>query len=107
MVSNSTPTPVSCFKVHCKSPYASYNRGNGNLSHNQKGRSSLSAHSSQVTIRWSIAFVHSLNVFTFDEAFDALLDHVDVGLEAGVELLDDFGQEVLVGELFALPNYAH
>ena len=56
----------------------------------------------QVTIRGSIAVVHSFDVFAFNKAFDALLDHVYIGLKASVELHDDFGKKVLVGELFAL-----
>jgi hypothetical protein len=45
----------------------------------------------------------SLQVFSFHQALDPLLDHVDIWLEAVGQLLNYFGDELLVWEMFALP----
>ena len=46
--------------------------------------------------------VHALQVLALDQGLDLLLDHVDVGLELRAELGDGLGEEVRVGEFFAL-----
>ena len=46
----------------------------------------------------------SLEVFPVYEAFDALLDHIDIRLEPVSELLDSLCKEVLVGKFLALPK---
>ena len=46
--------------------------------------------------------VHPLEVLALDQGLDLLLDHVDVGLELRAELGDGLGEEVRVGEFFAL-----
>ena len=74
------------------------------LSQGAKDRSFVMTNSGKISICWSITFIHSFNVFAFDQAFNALFDHINVGLEARIKLLDDFGEKVLMGEFLALPK---
>lgn len=58
----------------------------------------------QVAIRRPLGILHALQILAFDQAFDLLLDHVDIGQEPCGQLLDDFGNELLVGKLLPLPK---
>jgi hypothetical protein len=58
--------------------------------------------SSEISVRRFVWIRAAFEIFAFHQALYALLDHVDVGLEAVGELLDDFGDELLVGEVLSL-----
>lgn len=48
-----------------------------------------------------IGALDTFQVFSLDERLDALLHHVDIGLEALSQLANNFGEEKLMGEDFA------
>ncbi len=56
-----------------------------------------------VAIRRLVDTAYSFQILSFDETLDLLFQKIDVGREAGGELLDDFRDELLVLEFFALP----
>ena len=58
----------------------------------------------QIPIGRPIGLFDALQILPLDQAFDALLHHRHVGQETGIQLLDDFGDQFLVAELFALPK---
>lgn len=58
----------------------------------------------QIAIRRPVRILHAFQVLPLDQAFDPLLDHVDIGHEPHGQLLDDFSDELLVGKLLALPE---
>lgn len=58
--------------------------------------------SCQVAVRRWCRVLDALEIFAFDQALDLCFDHVDVGFELSVELIDYFDDETGVGELFAL-----
>lgn len=59
--------------------------------------------SGHVSICRAINVPDSLQILPLDQTFDLLLQEVDVGRETGGQLLDHFGDELLVLELLALP----
>jgi hypothetical protein len=59
--------------------------------------------SSHISVSRSRRILHSFEVFSLDQALNSLLDHSYVGHEASRELLDDFGYEIRMVELFSLP----
>lgn len=59
--------------------------------------------SGHVSICRPINVPNALQILPLDQTFNLLLQEVDVGREAGSQLLDHFGDELLVLELLALP----
>ena len=60
--------------------------------------------SSQVAVSGGLGVLDALEKLALNQRLDALLDHVDVGLELVGELADRLGDELRVRELLALPG---
>jgi len=55
-----------------------------------------------IYIRRLVGIISALNVLSINQSLDSFLDHVNVRLESGRQLLDGFGHELLVGEVLPL-----
>ena len=55
-----------------------------------------------ICIRRLVGIVSALNVLSINQSLDSFLDHVNVRLESGSQLLDGFGHELLMGEVLPL-----
>lgn len=58
--------------------------------------------SRKICIRRLVGICSAFNVLSINQSLDLLLDHVDVRLESGSQLLDGFGHELLMGEVLPL-----
>lgn len=56
----------------------------------------------EIGIRRLVGIRATIQIIAFHQAFYPLLDHVNVWLEAVGELLDHFGDELLMGEMLSL-----
>jgi hypothetical protein len=62
----------------------------------------LNGHLSQVSVRINLRPIYTLQIFTLNKRLDALLDHIDLGLELANELTECLGHELLVRKFFTL-----
>lgn len=56
----------------------------------------------KICIRGLVGICSALKVFSIYQSFDLLLDHIDIRLESGCQLLESFGHELLMREILPL-----